>query len=285
MRTAQFSYTRPASVEAASSALQEADAVALAGGQALVQTMKVQRRVVPRLIDLNDLAELARISESANALEIGALVRVRELIEVPEIALRASALAAAAALLGDVQVRNRATIGGNVCFADPRANLVPALISLRAEIVLVAVDGTRVVPVADSFAGFRSSALPPASLVTAIRIPDAQGRAVGTYREVARQQNGTPIVNVAVTLVGDPIREAGVGVGGIATIPLRAHNAERSLLGAELRAIDAREVAGELTRGDAEPYEDLHAPAGYRLEVARVLLRRCLDDLKEKSRG
>jgi carbon-monoxide dehydrogenase medium subunit len=280
VRTASFAYVRPRTLPDALAALGRVGAVALAGGQALVQSMKLQAATPTQLVDLNDLPGLDEIRDTGSGLEIGALVRVHQLIDSPVVALRAPALAASAPLLGDVQVRNRATVAGNVCFADPRANLSSALISLRAELVVDSSGGPTTLPVDAAFAGFRRSALTMGDMVTAIRIPAAAAPVRGTYRELARQQNGVPIVNVAVTLVGDPVTEAGVGVGGVATTPLRLVEVEEVLSGSPLASIDTAAVAALVTRGDAEPYEDMHAPAAYRLRVAAVLLRRALEDLK-----
>jgi carbon-monoxide dehydrogenase medium subunit len=277
MRTAAFGYARPADLAAAVDAAQADGARVLAGGQALVQAMKLGLDAPARLVDIGGLDELGGIAETAAGLEIGAGVRVCELIDSPLIARHAPALGRAASQLGDVQVRNRATIGGNVCFADPRANLSPALISLRAQLVTVGPTGEAVSSVDDAYAGVRRSAIAPGRILRAIRIPRSAGR--GPYLEVARQPNGTPLVNVAVTVADGG--GVGVGVGGLATVPLRAVCVERAV-GAGERAEDA---AARLQRGDATPYADLHASADYRLRVARVLVRRALLELEGADDG
>jgi carbon-monoxide dehydrogenase medium subunit len=281
MRTAAFRYARPADLAAAVDAAQADGARVLAGGQALVQAMKLGLDAPARLVDIGGLDELSGIGETDAGIEIGAGVRVCELINSPLIARHAPALGRAARQLGDVQVRNRATIGGNVCFADPRANLSPALISLRAQLVTVGPTGEAVGSVDDAYVGVRRSAIAPGQILRAIRIPRSGGR--GTYLEVARQPNGTPLVNVAVTVAGGGGGGGGVGVGvgGLATVPLRAASVERAVAAGAC----AEDAAACLQRGDATAFADLHAPAEYRLRVARVLVRRALHELAGADDG
>jgi carbon-monoxide dehydrogenase medium subunit len=285
VRTASFSYECPVTLPEAMQSLGSEGAVALAGGQALVPAMKLKQTAPSRVVDLNRLPDLDRIEATAGGLDIGAMVRVRDLASSSLVRELAPALWTAASLLGDVQVRNRATIGGNVCFADPRANLSPALISLGAQLTVQSRAGEFSMLVDDVFAGFRRNSLQPGQLVVAVHVPAPGPLTFGTYRELSRQQGGVPIVNVAVTLAGDPVTYAGVGVGGLAMTPLRAAAVENELIGAPLGSVPAEAVAALLTRAGSTPFEDLHGPAAYRLQVARVLLRRALEDLQGVDGG
>jgi aerobic carbon-monoxide dehydrogenase medium subunit len=279
VRTTSFRYTRPASLDEAVSAL-AGGGVVLAGGQSLVQTMKLRMASPEALVDINDVAELRGIESSGGGLRIGAMTRHHEVAGSEAVRAQFPWLADAASRIGDVQVRNRGTIGGNVCFADPRANLSPVLISLGAEVEVRGAAGDRRVPVEELFAGFRANSLAPGELVTAIHIPAWAEDTRGGYLEMARQPNGVPIVNAA--MAAEPAGRIGIAVGGVAERPLRAAAVEAALNGADLgdSALIAEAVA-RFDRGDATPYGDIHGSAEYRLHIAKVLLRRLLDQSEE----
>jgi carbon-monoxide dehydrogenase medium subunit len=252
----------------------------LAGGQSLVQTMKLRQASPGALIDVNDVAELSGIESDAGGLRIGALTRHHEIANSAAVQSTFPWLADAARQIGDVQVRNRGTIGGNLCFADPRANLSPVLISLGAELELRSSGGDRRLPVDQLFAGFRQNALASGELVTAVHIPAWPAGTRGGYMEMARQPNGVPVVNAAIAVHGSPVDRVGIAVGGIAERPLRATAVEAALSGATLAgAIDG--AVQQFDRGGAAPYGDLHGSAEYRLHIARVLLRRLLNSSEE----
>ncbi len=282
MRTESFRYTRAASIEDAIAALGDGGVV-LAGGQSLVQTMKLRQRAPAHLVDVNRVAALTGIEAVGGGLRIGALVRQREIVESAAVAERFPWLAEASRQVADVQVRNRGTVGGSLCFADPNANLAPVLIALGAEVEVRGPGSDRRFPVEDLFTGYRTNSLADDELLTAVHVPGWGERARGAYLEVARQPNGVPLVNVAVTLDGD---RAGMAVGGVADRPLRVAAVEQALAGADLRdravigrAVGALDLAGAVTRSD------VHAPTEYRLHVVGVLLRRALERLATSERS
>jgi carbon-monoxide dehydrogenase medium subunit len=277
VRTTSFRYTRATSVEDAIAALADGGVV-LAGGQSLVQTMKLRLASPEHLVDVNGVEGLTGIEAVGGGLRIGALVRHREIVGSEAVRERFPWLAAAADQIGDVQIRNRGTVGGNLCFADPRANLSPVLIALGAEVEIRGAEAERRLPVEQLFAGFRANTLAVGELVTAIHVPDWGDAARGGYVEIARQPNGVPIVNVAFAVRGTPVDRIGIAVGGIAERPLRATAVEAALAGARLDDPDAVQAAVDrLDRADAAPLGDLHGSAEYRLHIAKVLLRRLLD--------
>jgi carbon-monoxide dehydrogenase medium subunit len=279
VRTASFRYTRPASVEEAVAALADGGVV-LAGGQSLVQTMKLRLAAPEHLVDVNAVQELTGIEAVGGGLRLGPLVRHHEIAGSDVVRATFPWVADAARQIGDVQVRNRGTIGGNICFADPRANMSPVLIALGAEAEVRGADGTRTIPVEELFAGFRKNALAAGELVTAIRIPDWGEGSRGGYREISRQPNGVPIVNAAIAVGGGRV---GIGVGGIAERPLRAAAVEKALAGRPLDEETVAQAVDKLDRAGAAPFGDMHGSADYRLRVVKVLLRRLLNNNGSKE--
>ncbi|NMH97800.1 FAD binding domain-containing protein [Pseudonocardia acidicola] len=274
MRTATFEFTRAASLDEALAAM-ATGAQALAGGQSLVQTMKLRQAAPAHLVDINGVDDLRGLASDGDGLRIGALTRIAELASSPDLARHCPWLQDAARRTADVQVRNRGTIGGNLCFADPRSNLASTLISLRAELTVRSRGGTRRLGVEELFAGFRRNTLAAGELVTAVHVPGWAPAARGAYRELSRQPNGVPVVNVAVTVNTDGV--VGIGVGGLGMRPLRALQVEEALRTVDRTDPDAvRTAAGRLADdlGAVEPLTDLHGSAEYRLDVATALLRR-----------
>jgi carbon-monoxide dehydrogenase medium subunit len=274
VRTRRFDYTRTTSLDEALSALGAGGQV-LAGGQSLVQTMKLRQVAPSHLVDINDIEDLRGIRAEGGGLRLGSLTRIAELASAPEVASTYPWLQRAAHLTADVQVRNRATIGGNLCFADPRSNLASTLISLRAEVTVRSGSATRRIAVEDLFRGYRRTVLEADELLTDVHLPDPGPGARGGYRELSRQPNGVPVVNVAVTATADQV--TGIGVGGLGQRPLRARLVEQALQGIDRRDPEAvGDAAAWLTKDLAgtEPLTDLHGTAEYRIDVAAVLLRR-----------
>jgi aerobic carbon-monoxide dehydrogenase medium subunit len=249
VRPAPFDYVRPASVEDARAAL-DGGGTALAGGQSLLPLMKL-RRVRPRLlVDLNGLAGLRGIEDG----RIGAMTRHQEVADAAGMPL----LAEAARRTGDVQVRARGTIGGNVCFADPRANMSTALIAAGAVAVVAGEGGERRAPVEELFAGLRRTSLAPGELLVAFEVDGADG----AYEELTVQPNGVPIVNAAVC-------GGRVAVGGLLRTPCLIEGPEAPEREAAERAVAAAVDGGE-------PLADLQGNAAYRARVAAVLIVRAL---------
>ncbi len=276
MRTAPFRYTKPRSLTEAIRALDEGGAV-LAGGQSLVPLMKLLSAGPDHLVDINGLPELGGIQVRPDrGLSIGALTRHRDIVESPVIRELVPQLAKAASLIGDVQVRNRGTIGGSLCFADPKANYAPVLISLGARATLRGPKGERLVPVEDLFVAPFQNLLAPNEILTSIEIPALGDGTWGDYREVMVQPGGLRLVNVAVTVRGDPIEFVGVGVGCLAPTPLRLSPVEDALRGHRLSRDVVLRALEEVDESRLRLLDDFDAPGRYRLTVAKVLIRRAL---------
>jgi carbon-monoxide dehydrogenase medium subunit len=283
MRPARFKYTRAESLPAALEALADGG-IALAGGQALLPLLKLRQAAPPSLVDINRLTELSQIAVDRDALVIGALARVADLATSADAQAAAPWLVQAASLLGDPQTRNRATVAGNACFADPRANLLPGLIALDAEATVRSGGETRTLPVERLATGFRANALAPNELVTELRLslPSADTR--GSYSEVARQPSGLPMVNVSVQVTGSPVTRAGIVAGGLGSTPVRLAVLEQALIGQVLDGEHIAAAVGRLDELELEPIDDMHAPPSYRRAVAKVLVRRALETIAEETR-
>lgn len=276
MRTASFRYSKAGSLSEAVAQM-ESGATALAGGQSLVQVMKLRQAAPDHLVDIGGIPGIAEIQSLDNgSIRIGALVRHREVASSTLLRESFPWVAEAASKIGDTQVRNRGTIAGNLCFADPRANMPPVLISLGAQLTVAGPGGERWMPVEELFGGFRQNTLAPGELVVAVELPGWPGTVRGQYLEIARQPNGVAMVNVAVTVADPGGGPVGVAAGGLAPTPLRLSRVEAKLSGRPITEAVIAEAVAELTAEPLQPLDDLHAPASYRVDVAKVLLKRAL---------
>src|SRR6266508_3909579 len=194
----EVEYARPASVQEALRLLAEHDgARALAGGQTLINVMKARAASPDVLIDLADLDELRGIELSPDGtMEIGAMATYAEIIESAEARAR-PILGEVCAQIADVQVRNRGTIGGNVCSNDPTNHLPPLLVALGATMTILGADGERQVPAGEFFLGVYMTAVAPGELLMRVSIPP--GRSDG-FASVPIGRDGTCIVNAAASL-------------------------------------------------------------------------------------
>ena len=273
MRPAAFTYTRPANLADALRAL-AAGAVPLAGGQSLLPAMRLRAATPQAVVDLAGVAELSdQIVVTDALITIGARVTHCALLEHPLVATELPWLHAAAQALGDVQVRNLGTVLGNVCWADPRANMAVALLACDAVVSAVAPShGELVERVAlkDFFTGFRTHAL-HGRLATSIEIKrhtDARGH----YLEFSRQRQDLAVVNVCV------VRSAGharVAIGGIDPMPVRLPEVEAAIVGGDAADI-VQALHENLVRGRHAPVVDHHGSDAYKLGLAVTLVKRAL---------
>lgn len=240
------------------------------------------REIEPRqLVALAEVDELDRhIRVAAQHIRIGALVTHRELLEHDDIAREMPWLAAAAAALGDVQVRNLGTVAGNVCWADPRANMAVALLASKAVAIAVDRDGQHEhIPLEHFFTGHRLNALGP-RLLTAIEIPRQTG-ARGSYLEFSRQTQDLALVNVAV-VAGE--QGTVIAVGGIDPTPVRLPELEVVAASPSPKALQAA-LADSLVGALHEPPPDQFGTADYKLELAATLLRQALANVDGVRHG
>jgi carbon-monoxide dehydrogenase medium subunit len=252
----EVEYARPASVQEAVRLLGGHEgARALAGGQTLINVMKARAASPDVLVDLNDLQELKGIELNADGtVEIGAMTTYTEIIGSAEARAR-PILGEVCAQIADVQVRNRGTIGGNVCSNDPTNHLPPLLVAVGATMTILGQDGERQVAAEDFFLGVYMTAAGPGELLTKLSVPP--GKSDG-FASVAIGKDGTCIVNVAAALDGGAPRLA---IGCVDAVPvlLQPDSADE---GAVREAVRGAEL---------DPPSDVHASADYRRHLAEVL--------------
>jgi aerobic carbon-monoxide dehydrogenase medium subunit len=269
-------YARPGSVDEALSVLGgHPNARALAGGQSLVNVMKLRVASPDVLVDLADLEELRGIEASPDGgLELGPMATYSDLMLSGHVAERRPILAEVAAQIADVQVRNRGTLGGNVCSNDPTNHFPPLMVTMGATFTVRGPDGERVVPAEEFFLGVYMTAVGPGELLTKISVP--AGAARDGFAAVAIGKDGTGIVTAAATLSGDGTVEAArIALGCVAAVPVRATQMEEALAGHEATEERARAAVQGLG-AFLDPPSDVHASAEYRRHLAEVVAVRAV---------
>jgi len=281
MIPASFEYHRAASVDDAIEALgRDEDAKLLAGGHSLVPAMKLRIARPSVLVDLGRLDELRTISVSGTSLEIGAMTTLTSLIRSSEVEVTRPILAEVAATVADVQVRNRGTLGGNICVNDPTNHFPPLLVALDASMTVAGVDGERVVPAEEFFVGVFETAVREGDLLTRIDVP-AGGKGTGDgMAGVTLGAHGTYIASAAASVSGVAWR---VVLGCVAAVPVRATAVEERLSG----DIDEQSVraAVEGLGATLDPPSDVHASADYRRSLAETSAVRAVLQASERAKG
>jgi aerobic carbon-monoxide dehydrogenase medium subunit len=288
MKLPSFGYEAPHDVGEAIELLatHQDEASVLAGGQSLIPLLALRLARPALLIDINGLKDLCGLGEADGRVTVGALTR-EYVAEGSDLISRAvPLLAAALPLIGHDAIRSRGTIGGSLAHADPAAELPAVALALDAEIVLRGPSGERVVPAAQWFEGYLTTARRPDELLTEVRFP-AAGPDTGTsFLEVARRHGDFAIVGLATSLtVSDGvIGDARLAFAGMSDVPVRVRRAEELLAG-EQPSADLFSEAARLATADAEPPADLHGSAEYRKKVAAALVRRGLRAAADDAYG
>jgi carbon-monoxide dehydrogenase medium subunit len=262
------------------------DTKVVAGGTDLLPQLKNGVLKPGWVVDLSAVAALRAISEAPDgALRIGASVTARELELDPRVRSRFPALAESAAMVGSVQVRNLATLGGNLCNAAPSADMAPPLLALDAEAVIAGPSGQRRVPMTSFFLGVRRTVLGPGDLLLEIVVPAQGAKSGGNYlRHTPRRELDIAVVGVAsqVTLTGGKCTVARIALAAVAPVPLRATDAEQALVGQPLTPQQI-ERAADLASGAARPIDDHRGSIEFRNHLVRVLTRRTLTTALERA--
>lgn len=251
----------------------------LAGGHSLIPAMKLRLSEPQVLIDISRIKELSYIRQEGGAIHIGATTTHYQ-IESSELLRRACPLLPeAASQLGDVQVRNRGTIGGSLAHADPAADWPASVIALNANLVVIGSKGERVIKAEEFFVELFTTALQPGEILREIRF-DAPGGHIGQcYKKFRHPASGFAVVGVAVNLSLDPsgkCQSAGVGVTGASAKAYRAKGVESALKGSALDSKAVSAAAAHVTDG-IDGYTDLFASSDYRRHLAAVYTRRALE--------
>jgi CO/xanthine dehydrogenase FAD-binding subunit len=277
----RFELILPGSVDECVKALAQGgpESKLLAGGTDLLPQLKNGLLKPPRVIDLSGVARLRTIEAgNGKGIRVGSAVTARTL-ELDR-AVRASylSLAESGALVGSVQVRNLATLGGNICNAAPSADMAPPLLALDAEAVITGPKGERRVPITTFFTGVRRTVLAPDEILVELVVPNPGPHSGGNYlRHTPRRELDIAVVGVAsqITLANGVCTKARIALAAVAPVPLRATAAEQSLEGQAVtpdRIKRAADLAVEATR----PISDQRGSADFRRHLVRVLTRRTL---------
>jgi aerobic carbon-monoxide dehydrogenase medium subunit len=263
MLLAEVEYARPETVDEAVRLLAGHDnARVLAGGQSLVNVMKVRVASPEVVVDIGRIADLQGISTAPDgSLEIGAGTTYAELIASEEVRARRPILADVALKIADVQVRNRGTVGGNICSNDPTNHFPPVLAAIGATMTIRSAEGERTVAADDFFEGVFVTAVSPGELLTRVTVPALEGG--DGFAAVSIGKDGTGIVNVAAHVSNGNAR---IAIGCVAATPV--------VLTA---AADEVAVRDAVQSADLDPPSDVHASADYRRHVAAVCAVRALN--------
>ena len=271
MIPAKFEYKRASSAEEAISLVGEHgdEAKFLAGGHSLLPLMKLRLASPAVLVDIGRLRDLSYIRDGGDHLAIGALTRHRDIEISDMLKEHAPLLAHATSHVGDPQVRHRGTIGGSLAHADPASDLPATTLALGATYVAQGPNGTREIAAADFYQGFLESALAPDELLTEIRVPKMAGAGWG-FQKFNRRAQDWAIVGVAAWRRNG---DSGVGLVNMGSTPVLA-----SAVSAALSGGASINDAAEQAAADAEPPADLNASVEFRVHLAKVLVRRALED-------
>lgn len=289
MIPAAFEYHSPKSLDEALRLLARHgdEAKVLAGGHSLLPLMKL-RLASPRfVIDLGRIRNLNYVREADGKIVIGALTSHAEVAASDLLRRKCPLLAETAATIGDVQVRNRGTLGGSLAHADPAADYPAAILALDAEIRAVSSAGERTIAARDFFVDMLSTQLRPGELLTEVRIPPLGKAAGGAYIKMYQPASGYAVVGVAAVVAingAGKVEKVAVGITGVAPKPYRAEAVEKALQGKkwtpELIATAVRHAAA-----GADALSDIHASAEYRREMAGVIAGRALARAFDRARG
>ncbi|MGH2459708.1 MAG: FAD binding domain-containing protein, partial [Chloroflexota bacterium] len=263
-----FEYVAPTSVAEATSFLMAHpdDAKVVAGGHSLIPLMKLRLAAPKYLVDISRLPGLSEIREVGGVLEIGALATHHQIESSPLVRERLPVLSETAALIGDVQVRNRGTIGGSLAHADPAADYPAPILALDAEISVTGSKGPRTIKATDLFVDLLTTSLKLDELITLVRVPIPAGRSGASYQKFPHPASRYAIVGVAAVVrrnADGSCASAAIAVTGAGSKAVRASAAEKGLAGAKLDEA-AFGKAGAAAAEAIDPVGDIHASAEYR---------------------
>ena len=286
MIPAEFDYKAPATLDEAVALLaSDLDgAKVLAGGHSLIPAMKLRLAQPQLLVDIARIKSLAYIREEGDQILIGATTTHYELESSDLLKTICPLLPDCARSIGDVQVRNKGTIGGSVAHSDPAGDWPAAVLALDAELVLVGTNGERTEKAEDFFVDLLTTSLLPGEILREIRIRKPSGRFGQAYQKVPHPASGFAVVGVAVNLVlndDGSCKSAGVGVTGVGVKAYRASAVEAALAGTSLDD-NAVAAAVEHVCDGIDPNADLYASSDYRCHLAKVHARRAIQAAKAR---
>jgi carbon-monoxide dehydrogenase medium subunit len=288
MIPAQFDYLTPATLSEAVALLSQHpdEAKILAGGHSLIPAMKLRLATPQILIDIGRIKDLSYIREEGGQIRVGAMTTHYQLEASDRLREICPLLPECAAQIGDVQVRNKGTIGGSLAHSDPAADWPAAMIALGAEIVVVNANGERTIKADEFFVDLLTTALQPGEILREIRIDPAGGRFGQAYLKVAQPASGFAVVGVAVNLTRDAsgaCESIAVGITGVASKVYRASAVENALRASALDEQTIANAAAHATDG-VSVNGDLYASDAYRTHLAKVYTRRAIEAAAARAR-
>ena len=284
---APFEYERASSVGEAIALLERHgdEARLIAGGQSLLPLMKLRFASPDVLVDINDLTELQRIWVAGDQLRIGALVRHADLLASAVVGEHYRILHDAERVIADPVVRNRGTIGGSLCHADPAEDLSAALGAIRADVVIKSSGGERTVAVRDLQTGPFETCIGAAEIVTEVRLPIRAGTG-SAYTKVERRAGDYAVAaaGAVVRLDGDTISEVGLGLAAVGAPHLVAPRTEDAVRG-RVANDETLNLAAQMAAEECQPSSDQRGPADYKRALAGELVKRALRTAIARCRG
>jgi carbon-monoxide dehydrogenase medium subunit len=285
MKPAPLEYLAVATPEEALAALARFDGNArlLAGGQSLVPLLSMRLMRPTAVIDINGIAGLDRVEAEDGVVRIGALTRYSALEASAVVRERLPLLARAIPFVGDRQIRNRGTLGGALCHADPAGEMALCAVTLGARLRILGAAGRRELDAEAFFQGPYTTALEPTEMVEAVEFPDGAGTEAVVV-EHARRHGDFAVVSVAVTgrrAADGSWRWIRIGLGAVAERPRYARSASEALAGTRLDRADAEAAAARCLEV-AEPASDVRASAEYRRHLVPILVERALGEMARR---
>ncbi len=282
-----FEYLRPKSIPEAIGFLQQygEDAKILSGGQSLIPMMKFRLARPGYLVDINRIPGLSYIKEESGYLKIGGLTREADLEFSPLIHSKYPILSDTARVIADPQVRNMATLAGNLAHGDPANDHPATMMALGAQIVATGPKGERVMPIESFFITLFTTELQHDEIVTEIRIPIPPPRSGGAYLKLERKVGDFATAAVAVQLTVDgegTCQKIGIALTNVGATPIKAAKAEGFLRGKKLDEPNITQAA-QLAAEESQPSEDLRGPEEYKRGLVKELTRRAVVRARERA--
>jgi carbon-monoxide dehydrogenase medium subunit len=283
-----FEYLRPKTIPEAIALLQQHgdEAKILSGGQSLIPMMKLRLARPGYLIDINRIAGLSYVNEQDGHLRIGGLTREAELEASPLVRSKYPILLDTAHVIADPQVRNLATVGGNLAHGDPANDHPATMVALGAQVVATGPKGQRVIPIENFFLSLFSTALQHDEILTEIRIPVPPPRSGGAYFKLERKVGDFATAAAAVQLTLDEhgvCQKVGIGLTNVGPTPVKARKAEDFLRGKKLDEANIKQAA-QLAADESAPSADLRGPVEYKKGLVKELTKRALTRALERAR-
>jgi carbon-monoxide dehydrogenase medium subunit len=287
MYPASFEYHRPKNLKDAVALLRKKkDSKLLAGGHSLLPAMKLRVSSPAAIIDIGRVKGLSGIKAGKSSVKIGGLTTHAEVAESGAVAKSCPLLSEAAAQIGDMQVRNRGTIGGSLAHADPAADYPTVIVALDAEITATGAKGSRRIPARKFFTDLFTTGLKASEILTEVSVPVAKKGEGAAYLKHRHPASSYAVVGVAaiVTLKNDHIKSARLVVGGVTPNPLVMTKAQDHLAGQKPSGKLFSEAAALVAEAIDSPLGDLYASGEYRVHLATVMTRRALQEAAARAK-